>query len=82
MRLFKRLLLPRLGPPHRARAAALIRARPAAEMWRLGLGLLAAEPLFRFAHLALCAAAIRLRAAADMRPCVFWQNAHPAMSEH
>ena len=51
---------------HRARAAALIRARPAAEMWRLGLALLVAEPPFCLAHRALCAAAIRLRAAADI----------------
>ena len=60
--------LPALIFAHRARAAALIRARPAAEMWRLGLALLVArfEALVRFAHLARCAAAIRLRAAADM----------------
>ena len=51
---------------HRARAAALIRARPAAEMWRLGLALLVAEPPFCLAHRTLCAAAIRLRAPADM----------------
>ena len=51
---------------HRARAAALIRASPAGEMCRLGLALSVDEPPFRFAHLALCAAAIRLRAAVDM----------------
>jgi hypothetical protein len=57
---------PALTFAHLARAAALIRASPAAEMCRLGLALLVAEPPFRFAHLARCAAAIRLRAAADM----------------
>jgi hypothetical protein len=60
-------LFPALTFAHRALAAALIRANPAAEMWRLDLALLVAEPPFRFAHLALCAAAIRLRAADEMR---------------
>jgi hypothetical protein len=49
---------------HRARVAALIRDKPAAEMWRLGLPLLGEvvfEQPFCFAHLSLCAAAIRLR---------------------
>jgi hypothetical protein len=48
---------------HLALAAALIRARPAGEMRRLGAVLLAAVP-FRFAHRALCAAAIFARDAA------------------
>jgi hypothetical protein len=57
---------PALTFAHLARAAALIRASPAAEMWRLGLALLVVELPFCLAHLALCAEAIRLRAAADM----------------
>lgn len=52
---------------HLARCAALIRARPAAEIRRLGLAVvdIPFEPLTR-AHLALCAEAMRARAAADM----------------
>ena len=52
---------------HLARAAALIRASPAAEMWRFLPDSFDARPLpLTLAHLALCAAAIRARAAADM----------------
>jgi hypothetical protein len=62
---------PALTLAHRARAAALIRARPAAEMWPLGLAFLVGlfVALFCFFHLALCAAAKLRRSAADrVRP--------------
>jgi hypothetical protein len=49
---------------HRFLAAALMLASPCGE---IRLPLIGAF-FFRLAHLALCAAAIRLRAAADMRP--------------
>jgi hypothetical protein len=57
---------PALTLAHLAFAAARIRARPAAEMRRLGRRALA-EGLFAltFAHLARCAAAMRRRAVAD-----------------
>jgi hypothetical protein len=53
---------------HRARAAARMRAMPAAEMRRLVLGAFATalEVRFCLAHRALCAAAIFRRAAADI----------------
>src|SRR5437868_14477353 len=59
--------LPALSFAHRARCAALIRARPAAEPFRLGLAAPSVLlPLRSFAHLALRALALRARAAADM----------------
>jgi hypothetical protein len=67
---------------HRARAVALIRARPAAEICRLSLALLGDvvfEPPFCFAYLARCAAAIRLRAAADMRPVRVLEEVLPSV---
>src|SRR5437868_11579280 len=62
-----RHFLPALSFAHRARCAALIRARPAAETFRLGLAAPSVLlPLRSFAHLALCALAFRARADADM----------------
>jgi hypothetical protein len=65
--------LPALTLAHRARAAAAIRARPAAEMWRLPALIGTTFWLFTLAHRARCAAAIRRRAAADIvrRPVAF-----------
>ena len=53
---------------HRARCAALILAKPAAEICRLGLvaRALLFEPLRSVAHLARCAAPIRANPAAEM----------------
>jgi len=66
---------PALTFAHLARAAALILARPAAEMCRFGLDLDFCDPLRCIAHLARCAAAIRLRAAADIvRPLLLLEE--------
>ena len=66
---------PALTFAHRFLAAALMLASPCGEI-RLPLIGTTFWP-FRFAHLALCAAAIRRGLRLTCAPCGFWKNYHP-----
>jgi hypothetical protein len=70
---------PALTFAHRFLAAALMLARPCGEMRRLPALIATTFRPFCFAHLALCAAAIRLRAAADMRPVRVLEEVLPSV---